>query len=311
MKFSLPLSLVLAMLLVLPADAEEKEPPQTDEQERRIDEKAVEILREARELIREAESFSLTMEQHHSIRAEGMRQELTTRYAIAVEKPNKFAYVLEGGAMMMGGTVISDGEKMVAYMPMFGRYTVSEAPEAWDEIQTSSPMIMGFSMVLGPLLSGADGEMEKLARIADQIEYVGTERVGDHECHHIHVVAGPTAEDLKNVPEEVAEQLPQAPFMIDVWVRTGERPLLCRIRPDLSAAFARMGKHEEEVASKMLQGTEMEITFRFDDWRINPDIPEERFEFKPPPGAEKVDDLFEFEEPETNVNEAAGDAEEK
>ena len=80
------------------------------QEDAKIDSKAEAIVRKMTDFVKNLETFRARLAMDMTVEVQGMKQEVGTVHRLAMERPNKLAMVLEQG--MMGGTVVSDGEKI-------------------------------------------------------------------------------------------------------------------------------------------------------------------------------------------------------
>ena len=267
---------VVAALVVVCADfpagaGEEDEAQQAVE----VDAESERVLRQISDFVAAADRFTFELSSVMLVEAEGMRQEMTTAHSVALERPNKFA--IEGRFGMGVGTAVSDGEKLYIYMPMFGRYVVQDAPASLDDADE-----MSAAMVLGGAASGAAGVVnallseqpyERLLKHIMSVSYVGAEELEGVAHHRLRYILGQQGMTMP----------------MDVWVQAEDRPVIRRMVPDMEAMFAKM---REKMP--MFGEMKMSMTVELTDWQIDPEIPQERFAFTPPEGAEQIDSFIDM-----------------
>jgi len=251
-----------------PADPEQKA--------RGITPKADEILRKMADLSLSTKSFSADLTMVMNTQMQGAKQEMTTEYSLAAQRPNRFAMVLKKG--LMGSTLVCDGAKLYTCLPMLKRYTESQAPAELSDVMTDSgsPGAMG-GMAGGGAIIGALLAKDFRATILEGVtsaQYVGDEKLGDGDCQH-----------LKFTRER---------FDWDLWVQAGKQPLVRKVTVDLApAAGGRSGgKSAPKGLEEALKDMKMTVTLEFKNWSLNPDLPASRFAFVPPEGAKKSDSLL-------------------
>jgi len=233
-----------------------------------IDPKAERILQEASDFLRHLASFELTITVNLDLQTEGMRQQMTSGYRTAMERPNRLAIVQEHG--FMGTTIVCDGAKLYTLLgDGENQYTVDDAPDAMGAIASRvQDMAMGDmtdGTVLGAMLMADDMKQWLLADVST-LEYVDREDLDGVSCHRL------------KLSDSNAWQL---------WVQTGEHPVPRKIVADLSKMY-------EDIWGAMpdARGITAELTVRFDDWRLNVDLPAERFAFVAPEGAVEVESFY-------------------
>jgi peroxiredoxin len=212
-------------------------------------------------------AFSCSMEFRIAFKGAGTEANNATTMSARLQRPNRFALVTEEGN---GITLISDGKQLVQYVPMLKRYTVSAAPASLDELDESNEAA-GLSMIGSlPVPTSGDAFYKSLMDGVTKSEYLGTEKVGETECHHCRFQG-------ENMDWEI-------------WIATGKEPLVHKVVPDLSKRFAGAGGKFADV--------KMSYVVTFADWKTDPKFTDADFSFTPPADAEEVDSLFggEFDE---------------
>jgi peroxiredoxin len=195
------------------------------------------------------------------IESKGVKNHMETKMALRMERPNRLSLVVAQG--VMGITLVSDGKQLIQYMPALKRYSIQEAPADFAGLSEKG-VALGIPVVGGTatmIPTDADEFFEEITSGVTKSEYLGTEKIGDAECDHLRFIR----EDLS----------------WDIWIETGEKPLVRKILPDLSKQFAQM------------EGTKISFVVEFSDWDIAPKFTDTDFAFTPPADAEKVESLFE------------------
>jgi len=266
-RIALALLACVAGTLVGPVRAEE------DLEAPRIDPKADEVVREVGEFYAGLESLRVGVTTVVRVEAEGVRTEMTSTQSVAMRRPDRLAIRLTKG--MMGATVVCDGKVLYRYQPLMRKYTATAAPKNLDELLGGPDPAGGALIMAAPSMQFAAGLLVSdpyevmMAGVTDG-EYVGIQRIEGAECHHLVF----HQEDLD----------------WEIWVQTGEEPLVRRIVPDLTKVLAQVSTLAPEAG----QFT-METIVSFDHWQVNPDLPDEAFAFRPPAGARRVRSFAEQE----------------
>lgn len=201
------------------------------------------------------------------------KTDMGSSYHLALLRPNSFALIMQAG--MNGGSLISDGNKTTTYMPMFNKYTTTDAPRDLSEL--AQPM--GLVMVLGGLPLGIENFLDKdpiksFSRDLTKSEYVGLEKIGDKPAHHLRLVG--------------------KVYSIELWIADGAQPFLLQsqITPDMKNTFKVISEEQKKKMPAGFDTMSMSRTNTFSNWKINQSIAADEFQFKPPLGAQLVDDLF-------------------
>jgi peroxiredoxin/outer membrane protein assembly factor BamB len=221
------------------------------------------VIRKMADYLGSLRAFSCRIEADVEVKANGANNHMTTKMTARLERPNRLALVLEEG--QMGMTIISDGKQLVQYMPPLKRYTVSPAPATLADLEKleDSPAIQMLHML--PLPTSGEAFYKALMSGVTKSEYLGTEKVGQTECHHC--------------------RLQQEKFDWEIWIATGDKPLIQKVVPDLAKQFAAAGGRMKDVKISYLVA--------FKDWNVAPKFTDADFAFTPPADAEKVDSLLE------------------
>jgi len=236
-----------------------------------VDPKVREVLKAAADGLTGAKSLSLVLDMTLNIQMQGMKQEMPSSYTLAVQRPNRVALVLKEG--MFGATVVSDGTKLFTYLPMLKRYTEGPAPTNLVAVLSGTGGeglmdAMGGGSCLGAFFA-QDPVKELLDGVTNAL-YVGKEKRGEVECHHMRFF--------------------QKEMDWELWVQVGERALVQSVTVDLGRTFEKTMGEVEEVRSgtgEMLKNMKMTVSVVFKEWQFNPELPAGCFTFTPPEGAKK------------------------
>lgn len=271
--------LLIALALVLSCPAVATDGAHTADGPPRIDPEADQVVRALSAALRAAEAYSFRLTTVLSTQTAGMKQQMTSICSVALQRPSRFAIVLEKG--MIGTTLVSDGTTPYTYVPLLNRYTESGPPSP-DPGDAIAGAVNGAS--LGPA-SGIDGvgllrvllandPRNRLLDGVTEARYIAVERLDDTECHHLRFV--------------------QNQVDWDMWVQVGARPVARRVSIDISKSVAHTmaGMPDEGAVAERLATTQVTLSLDCGDWRLNPDLPATRFTFTPPQGVTKTDVLF-------------------
>jgi len=236
-----------------------------------MDPKAEQILRKATTLIKDARSLSMDLTMMMKMHMRGTRQEMPSTYAVALQRPNRYAFQLKDGKM--GGTIVSDGKTLFTYLPVLKQYSEAPAPKSLDELieQGETQMIGGGAGgVLNGLLLSKDPYQQLLEGVTN-VQYLGAEKLGGQECHRVKLV--------------------EKGFAWDIWIDAGAQPLFRKMFADMGAMMRALAADRPGGRDSM-KNMEMEMTLTFTNWAINPVLKPDTFAFVPPAGAKKADSLF-------------------
>jgi peroxiredoxin len=227
--------------------------------------KPEDVLRQMSDYLGKLPAFACRIEASLDIKAEheeAMHQ--VTKMTMRLERPNRLALIVDDGKM--GITIVSDGKQLIQYLPVIKRYAVGEAPANYAQMtDVGVPLKMTILGSQGAMIpTGGDEFYKRLLAGVESSKYIGNEKVGGVPCHHL--------------------RFNQKHFDWDVWIDEGKRPVVEKIAIDLSKEFA------DEKAT-------VQYIVTFTDWNVAPKFKEADFKFKPPAGAEQVDQLIEPEPP--------------
>ena len=187
-----------------------------------------------------------------------------TKMTVRLQRPNRLALIVDEGKM--GLTIVSDGKQLTQYLAVLKRYAVHEAPAAFAEMMDVGvqlkPTILGSQGSLIP--TGGDDYFKRLTAGVTSSKYIGTDKVGGVQCHHL--------------------RFGEKRFDWDIWIADGKQPIVEQIVVDMSKQFA------DEKAT-------VTYTVAFSDWNVAPKFTDADFTFKPPAGAEEADELIEPDPP--------------
>ena len=227
------------------------------------------ILRQVSDYLGGLTSFSVHASLTLGDKSGKLKQELKLGFALAMKRPDRLSMTISSDSPEPRNmTFICDGRHVYMYVPADNKYAVEDAPSDVASILMNfggGPVniFMGF---LAELVREAP--LAKVLDKAERIEYLGQEKSGDVNRHHI--------------------KLALAEHNLELWVNDGDKPLIARCTLDLSAMFERAGGDDKPK----LAGT-----FEFSDWVVDVELPDETFRFEPPEDAEKID-ASETREPE-------------
>lgn len=235
----------------------------SDKGQASLDSKANQVIQQASKYISGLKSFRTEIDMIMKIEAEGMKQEMTSKYSLALQKPNKFAMVLNSG--MFGGTIVCDGKDVFSYTPMIKKYTKEKAPESLSNLKnlkTTGAMDLTFIAKFIIHENPYDLIMEE----AKSGEYVGLEDLDGKKFHHLKLTADLDGEETD----------------FDVWVNEDENPTIHKIVPDISKALAKSG----EDMPGGFENMKVDVELVFKNWEVNVDLSDDTFSFTPPEGVE-------------------------
>ncbi len=234
--------LALGLVFILPLTATADEGPV-------IDEKSEAALKAMSAHLVGMEAFSTDLKVNINNNIGGQQKVLNMRAEYAVERPSDYRMALYQDGSPRGEVVQVDG-MLIQYVPQYEQYTETKT----DAEGLDNPMV--FRMLLGGALV-TDDPYAELTKRMKSATYVGEETLGDTTVDHITIVKDNGKTDL--------------------WLTTGENPLLIKTVVDSSEALAASGRSDTMVT-----------TTEYTEWATNDEVAEDAIAFNPPEGAVKV-----------------------
>ncbi|TWU29234.1 redoxin domain-containing protein [Bythopirellula polymerisocia] len=218
--------------------------------------------------LQEMQAYSFNLDVQLDVTAQGVEQNMDSKYDIKIEKPNRWAIVLESGTM--GGSSVSDGQNLTLFSKMLQRYAVEPLDEsalAMDMQRGSNQnaMLLGAGTFVG-LFMGDDLKDWLLDGVSES-DFVGEEVIDGATCR-------------------IASFQQENGMHWKIAVETGPIPFVRQfvLKPDfLKTAVSQAG---------MPEGMELTLKLRFDNWNTDAQFGDEVFVFTSPEGAKKVDSMF-------------------
>lgn len=233
-----------------------------EEQPLKLDPSVEQPLRRLAATMQSARTVSCDVSLLRLTEAEGMKQEITTTFAFAAERPNRLA--LRHKAGMAGNTIVCDGKTLTVYVDLIKRYQELEAPADCESFFTAGGAAAGNMLFLENLM--VKDVYAALLEGVTKAAYAGTEKVGGQECHHLKFV--------------------QDQFDWELWMTTGDKPVVTKVVTDMTKEFS-------SLADPMpgMKAMRLTVINTFANWTLNAELPAGTFLFSPPPDARKVDSL--------------------
>jgi peroxiredoxin len=243
-----------------------------------IDPKAAAAIRAAGEYLQQLKTFRCECATTFKITLGEKTNELAAEYSIALERPNRVALLLKQGEM--GASIVSDGKEAYQFVPALKRYTVQAAPETLEQYFKPESTIFfgqGAAMLL-PTLLAADPTKALMDGVSGG-KHLGEEEIEKTKCHHL--------------------RFSQREMDWDIWIETGDRPLIRRLSLDMSKSLARVPQPEA------FKNAKMEVVLALKEWQPNAELAADTFRFQPPKDATRVESLtaglFSRDEPEQHT----------
>ena len=219
-----------------------------------------ELVREMGTFYEQLKTVQVTCRTTVSTRGGGMNDELAINMTISAKRPNLLAIRTTGG--MIESAVVTDGGKIVTYLPALKTYVEQDAPAGYGEISqdasVSEAMGGGIGVFVLELL--AHDPYDNVMEGVTATEYVGKETLDGHDVHHLGFTRG---------------QLDW-----EMWIRAEGAPLLLQLSVGVS------GQESQQP------GMKDSIVKQYQDWKIDETIAPDAFAFQPPADAKPSDNLM-------------------
>ncbi|MEI6236365.1 MAG: DUF2092 domain-containing protein [Planctomycetota bacterium] len=259
-----PFGLSCAMLAVFSVVGGETKPAEVQ----LLDGKGIAILRSAIDYLASTTKYSMTL--HNTTTFDGgpgKFKESTGKYEVSVERPNKMAMVIKDGDLRCA--VISDGKTLCTYAPPLKVFAQRDAPKTLVELFNIEEIKSVVQEDLSELLFLDNLSMNNAFDIimdgVMNLSIRGVEKVeGGASAYRLHF----KEKDLE----------------WDMWIEVGTQPLLRKI------AIVRERTVKDDKGPVKIKKT---IVSKFDDWKVNLEIPADRFVFVPPKDVKRVPSFLE------------------
>jgi peroxiredoxin len=217
-------------------------------------------------------SFEVDVSSDTHVEMPTMKNDMSSAFHVALERPNSFALVMKTG--MMGGTMLSDGKTWITYQPVFNKYTSNDAPGQLSDLLEP----MNFAMIEGGLPMGIESflvkdPMKQFQAGLQSSTDLGLEKIGDAAAHHVRLVS--------------------SVYTIDYWIADGAQPLLLQseVTPDMSKSLKHLTAEMKKKLPPGMDSMKMERTSLFGHWQLDQPVAAATFQFEPPLGAQLVDEF--------------------
>ncbi len=255
------------------------------------DAEAKSVLSRVSEFYKGIKSIQTQSVMSMKMKSQGLDASMSVKSRIAAEVPNKFLQISEGSGFMaslLGGTTVCDGTNLYQYNPNLNQYSVRAAPQNLAQLIGGSPILSpgqtgegaGAAQMLFSFLLLVNPSTDSFLFSTSEYRLLGSEQIDGTACRHISVT-NPFA-------------LPSGGLAFDVWIEEGDSPLIRKIELGLSETLRNLKKTEGSAQSR-LPGSQfpspdnMEMSFSYNEWKIDEPIPNSTFQFVPPQGAQSTD----------------------
>ncbi|HXB02095.1 MAG TPA: DUF2092 domain-containing protein [Opitutaceae bacterium] len=224
----------------------------------KLDPQVQSILAGAAKFYADAQSFEADIESVTHVETDARNRNRDSSFHVAFQRPASFALVLKTG--WSGGTLISNGKTLIAYMPASKKYTSTAAPADLAELLSPRSLIFIESgLALGFEDLWQQDPIQTFESKLRRSEYIGSEEIDGVAAQHV--------------------RLTERSCVADYWIADGPQPLLLQAQITENSS----GRNGPE---KMVR------TSTYTNWRVNQPVAVDTFQFQPPPGVELVANLF-------------------
>ncbi len=236
-----------------------------------LDGKALAVIRSSIDFLKSTTTYSTTLTNKSTLEGgPGKKQESNGKYEISVERPNKLAMIIKDGDLRC--SIISDGKALCTVAPKLKVYTQRDAPKTLEElfdIDEMNGLVMGdLSDLLFLNNFAKTNAFEMIMDGVLDLRIAGVETLdGNTKVDHLHFI------------EKELEW--------DMWIQQGPQPLLRKI------IIVREGMAKDESGPVKVKKT---VVSQFDNWKVNGELPKERFVYTPPSEVKRVPTFLEHPE---------------
>ncbi len=229
------------------------------------DEQAQQLVKRVADFYKAAKTGQVAVELAMELKGKQVHESIASQCSLTFARPNQFRLTTTGDMTSM--ELVSDGTKLVTYLPLLNAYTEQPAPVHWQRVLAQAAAATGSGMFLMNLL--VDDPYRAMTAGVNAVNYIGQEKLDDTS---VHLVA-----------------FQQARFDVQVWIDAGEKPIVHKISADMTRAIRAAAK----AGVLPLQGQDATMTMveRYRNWTLNEKLPADTFVFQPPQGAKKTDDF--------------------
>jgi peroxiredoxin len=247
--------------VVAPGFAQETK---TDAPQAELDPKVETLLRKVGAYFRGLQSFTAEVRLHVQVRRGEMQQDFHEVGEFSVAKPDRIAHVSKKG--LYSPTVICDGNFVTTYLPAMHQYLARPMPKKLDELFAfgveSGSSLRSALPIAQALVSKQPYEV--LVKAVKKGEYLGQETIRETSCHHIKLI--------------------QRDIDWEFWIAAGDKPVIHKIKPDLTRMLAQSQRALPDAARE-----QVDQSWELVNWQENIVLSANRFQFTVPTGAEAVD----------------------
>jgi len=223
------------------------------------------LVKQVADFYKAAKNGRVTIEMAMELKGKQVHQSLTSQCSLTFARPNQFRLTTKGDVTSL--ELVSDGTKLITYMPLLNAYTEHPAPAHWQQVLARTAAMTGSGTFIMNLL--ADDPYAAMTAGVLEIKYVGQVKLDDRP---VHLVA-----------------FRQGRFDVQMWIDAGKQPIVHKISADMTRAI----RAAAEAGALPLKGQDATMTMveRYRNWKFNETLPPDTFVFQPPKGARKTTDF--------------------
>lgn len=287
-----------------------------DDGAKSVDTRATEVLQKFSKHLSSLDAYETTIVQKLAMQSAFGNEDREESFKFAVAKPNRFA--LTSVSDSEGESVISDGEKLFTFVPIFDAYVEMDAPKdmlsLFEQVQNETIVLGGLPTSLLTPFFGPGGPDGALGNVRSA-KYVGTEQINGTAMHRLSLEVVPELNETgkRRLRSEMGDRANMV-FFLDAWIDTGDKPRLHQMELDLAKMLKEMMPDMFEAMPQMGE-MKYDMTMTFTQWKTGSAVSSDLFAFKAPEDADKVgsfDELMEAMEdmmagPSGSPNELLGE----
>ncbi|MCH9021589.1 MAG: DUF2092 domain-containing protein, partial [Planctomycetes bacterium] len=231
-----------------------------------FDPRADKVLRSFADYMRSLSAYSVEIVAHMDYLTGGVRHQKAETYSLTVAKPDRLALVLKKG--LRGSTLLNNGTVTLFFDPLLHQYLVRNSPANLDAIFQSGNEFGNMLSQTVPFIDAlvVSDPYQAIRESITEAHYVGTEEIDQVSCDHLRFIQFQS----------------RTKVIWDIWIRSGSEPVLIRIVPDMSNVSD----------DPQFPYDRMALNWEFSDWRLESDLPAERFALDLSLPAERVNSFY-------------------
>ncbi len=223
------------------------------------DAKSEEIIRRHCDRLLTLKSFRVEVVQKTKVTAEDAHIDATLTVKLLLRRPQDMTMGIKSAGMNLQ-IMTRAGGVTTTYFPVEKKYMERPAPASAAEL--AKDFAEGPLAMLEELLT--DKPYESVMEDVDAVTYMGVEEVEGVKCHRLH--------------------FKQNTVDCDAWFEDSPDALIRKIVPDMAAEAKKLAARGG--AAKELQ---MEMSFTYGNWELDPKVADPDFVFAPPAGVAKAE----------------------